>query len=178
MCTLWLFSLQAGKHYIQTLPISTAGPCKHEAVELSVLWPAEPTLQGESAVWSPCQYTFICCFLFSQPTGMLDGANSGVCEKHMYLLEAGLFPVVQFTCHQTEVTFSCITGWTGHESKTQRWMDLLPLPVSFIPIRLVWDSKRPPATLLHLFNEIYYLLYFCDTWWSRDRTTYFKHIFI
>lgn len=51
---------------------------------------------------------------------MSAGANSGVCEKHMYLLEAGLLPPAQFTCHQTEVTFSHITDWTGQESKTQR----------------------------------------------------------
>jgi len=43
---------------------------------------------------------------------MLAGASSGVCEKHMYLLEAGPLPLAQFTCHQTEVTFSHITDWT------------------------------------------------------------------
>lgn len=44
---------------------------------------------------------------------MFDGANSGVCEKYMYLLEAGLLPPALLTCRQTEVTFSHITDWTG-----------------------------------------------------------------
>lgn len=53
-------------------------------------------------------------------------------------------------------------------------MALLPLPVFFIPIKLVFDPKRPPASLLHLFNEIYYSLYFL----RRDETETESHIFI
>lgn len=85
---------------------------------------------------------------------MFASASCGVCEKHMYLLEAGLLPPAQFTCHQTEVTFSHITDWPrikGSEvNGSAPITSILNYLVSFIPIKLVWASKRPPASLLHL----------------------------
>lgn len=84
---------------------------------------------------------------------MFAGASCGVCGKHMYLLEAGVLPPARFTCHQTEVTCSHITDWP--QIKGPEVNGSAPITsirnylVSFIPIKLVWASKRPPASLLH-----------------------------